>query len=402
MSHLETESNSIKVPSYAWVILAVAYITSVAAPVAQFKVPPIMPVLMEAFGLNLASAGMLMSVFAITGFILALPAGIILQKLGLKITGLIAMGSIVIGSLLGVIAGSSGLLLFSRVIEGIGMGLIAVVAPASIAMWFPPEKRGTPMGIWATWVPLGSVLMFLLAPTLTSAYGWQAAWWFSAVFGIVAFILVWVFLKAPPLPAETTETVSSEEEPFNMGKALANRDIWLLGALFGLFNMATISISTYYPTFLTEVRGYTMASASTTASTSMIVLLFSAPLAGILSDKLGSRKMFFTWPFLIIAILFLLPFTIQGSAIPLWLGFLGAFAGIIPAATFSAAPEIMKKPELSGLGMAVVTLGQNLGMFIGPLIFAAFQASSGWAGAGYWMIPFLLLGFLIGWLIKVR
>lgn len=404
MDQKEFKNKSLQVPSYAWVILAVSFIASVAAPLAQFKVPPIMPVLMEAFSLNLSSAGMLMSVFAITGLILALPAGMIMQKLGLKFTGLIAMSSIISGSILGAISSSSETLLFSRVIEGIGMGLIAVVAPASIAMWFPSEKRGVPMGIWATWVPLGSVLMYLIAPAITTAFDWRITWWFSAIFGVAAFILVWLFLKPPPMPLELNNIPeeSSNQKSFSMKKALSNRDIWLLAFLFGLFNLGTISINTYYPTFLTEVRQYSIGSAATISSITMVVVLFSAPLAGFLSDKIGSRKIFLTWPFLVIAVMYLFPFTIEGITIPVWLGFMGVIGGMIPTATFSSAPEIMKKPELSGLGMSMVTMGQNLGMFTGPIIFAAFQASYGWSIAGWLLIPFLLLGFMIGWLIKVR
>lgn len=404
MSQQNFKENDMPVPSYAWVILAVAFFASVTAPLAQFKVPPIMPVLMETFKLNLSSAGMLMSVFAITGFVLALPAGMIMQKLGLKVTGLIAMGSIILGSILGAIAHSSEILLLSRVIEGIGMGLIAVVAPASIAMWFPLEKRGVPMGIWATWVPLGSVIMFLVAPAITSTYGWTTVWWFSAIFGAIAFVLVWLFLKPP---SKNFQSHNNLKEPIKnqaipLGQALMNRDIWLLGLLFGLFNLGTIAISTYYPTFLTDVRSYSMASASTTSSITMIMVLFSAPLAGWLSDKIGSRKKLFTWPFLIVAVMFLLPFTLEGIGIPAWLALMGMLAGMIPTATFSAAPEIMKKPELSGIGMAVVTLGQNLGMFVGPIIFAAIQETAGWSIAGYSMIPFLIIGFILGFFIRVR
>ena len=93
MSQEHIEKKVVQVPDYAWVILAGSFIASVAAPLNQFKVSPVMPVLMEAFNLTLTSAGMLMSVFAITGFILALPGGLILQRLGLKITGLIAIRS---------------------------------------------------------------------------------------------------------------------------------------------------------------------------------------------------------------------------------------------------------------------------------------------------------------------
>jgi len=63
------------VDPYAWVILAVVMLAGVSAPLNQFKVPPVMPVLMERFQLDLSAAGMLMSIFAITGLALALPAG---------------------------------------------------------------------------------------------------------------------------------------------------------------------------------------------------------------------------------------------------------------------------------------------------------------------------------------
>lgn len=392
------------VPAYAWVILLVSFIASVAAPLNQFKVSPVMSILIEAFQLSMASAGLLMSVFAITGFILALPAGMILQKLGLKVTGLIAMGCLVVGSVIGAVSTSAGLLLGSRVIEGVGMGLIAVVAPASIAMWFPPAKQGTPMGIWATWVPIGSVLMFVLAPALATGFGWQSIWWFGAGFALLAFVLVLIFMRMPPhlAAAKPEEGGPPPGEAPSMKKALANRSIWFLAAAFGFFNMGLIAISTFYPTFLETVRGFSMSNASLTTSVSMFVVIFSAPLAGILSDKIGSRKVLFTWPFLVVALMMLFPFSVQGALITLWMGLLGVIAGAIPTATFSAAPEIMGKPELAGIGMAVVSFGQNLGMFLGPTLFGAVVDSAGWTTAGYVLIPVLLLGLVAGWMVKVR
>lgn len=392
------------VPAYAWTILVVAFIASVAAPLTQFKVSPIMPVLMDAFGLNMASAGMLMSVFAITGFILAFPAGLILQRLGLKVTGLIAMASLIIGSIVGAFSTSSGLMMTSRLIEGVGMGLIAVVGPAAIAMWFPAEARGTPMGIWATWVPVGSVLMYILAPFLATRFGWQSVWWFSAAFSLLAFVLVWIFMKMPPAMSEAGPEGGGPPsgEAVNMKKALSNPSIWFLAASFGLFNLALIAVSTFYPTFLSTVREYSMSSASFATSIIMIVVIFSAPLAGIVSDKIGSRKVMITWLFLLVGVMFLFPFTVTGGLITVWLALLGLVAGAIPTATFASAPEIMGKPQLVGLGMAAVSFGQNLGMFIGPTLFGALVASSGWAVAGYAMIPVLLLGFVAGWLVKVR
>lgn len=404
MGQQQIKTQELEVASYAWIILAVSFIASVAAPLNQFKVSPVMPVLMEAFNLNLTNAGMLMSVFAITGFVLALPGGLILQRLGLRITGLIAMGCLALGSIVGAIAPSAGILLSSRVIEGVGMGLIAVMAPASIAMWFPREKQGTPMGLWATWVPVGSLIMFLTAPALNNVFGWQSIWWFSAAFALLAFVLVWFFMKMPPAAAalEHSGEITSPKEIPDTKKALANRHIWFLAASFGFFNMALISMSTFYPTFLSTVHSYSMATAAFITSITMIVVIFAAPLAGIFSDKIGSRKALITWPFIILAIMMLFPYTINGAWIIVWTAAMGLIAGAIPTATFAAAPEIMIKPEYAGMGMAVLTLGQNLGMFLGPLLFGAIVESAGWATAGYWMIPILGLGLFSGWLVKVR
>ncbi|MCB0228545.1 MAG: hypothetical protein KDH90_05345, partial [Anaerolineae bacterium] len=104
MSAFEAETakpstRSVPIQRYAWVVLGVVYLASVAAPLIQNKVPPIMPVIMEAFQINLGQAGLLMSVFAITGFLLALPAGILLQRWHFKATGLVALGFLVLGSL---------------------------------------------------------------------------------------------------------------------------------------------------------------------------------------------------------------------------------------------------------------------------------------------------------------
>lgn len=56
------------------------------------------------------------------------------------------------------------------------------------------------------------------------------------------------------------------------------------------------------------MRGYSLSEAALIASISTMVVLFSAPVAGILSDRIGSRRLVFSLPFLAIAVLFLLPF----------------------------------------------------------------------------------------------
>lgn len=398
-----SDKSDVKSPAtvlpYAWVILVVVYLASIAAPLNQTKVPPLMPVLMDAFQLELGQAGWLMSVFALTGLILALPAGVFLPRIGPKTLGLIATGCLALGAALGALSTGAGLFLASRLIEGVGMGLIAVVAPAAIALWFPSANQGGPMGIWATWVPVGSVSMYVLAPVIGAVAGWQAVWWFAAGFALLAMILYGLLMRLPPWLADAGHGTSTAP-PLN--KVLANKAIWLLGLEFGCFNLVFISLATFYPTYLSEVRGYSLAQASLIASLSTPVILVSAPLAGWVSDRIGSRRLLFSIPFIFIAILMLFPFRLVGWQIFVFMAALGLVSGSVPTATFAAAPEIVGRPDLAGLGLAVVMVGQNLGMFVGPILFGNLVEGLGWAVAGYWLIPVCMLGFLAAWRVKVR
>jgi MFS family permease len=384
---------------YAWVILWVVYFASVAAPLNQFKVPPIMPVLIQTYQIDLAQAGALMSVIALVGLVLALPAGIILQRWGPRLTGLVALGCIAAGSAMGALTHTYGALMISRVIEGMGIGLISVVAPATIAMWFPADRQGGPMGIWATWVPVGTVVMYILAPMLVTRQGLPSVWWFGAGYALVMFLLLAVFIRRPP-SQQPSQALAAE--PLDLRRALANRDIWLLALEFACFNLALVSLGTYYPTFLNEVRGYALGQAAFLASIGTMIILVSAPLAGWISDRIGSRRLVFSLPFLAVAVLLIFPFRVSGWLIIAVMIAQGLIAGAVPTATFAAAPEVMRKPQWAGLGLAVILIGQNLGQLIGPLLFGGLVNSVGWVAAGNLLIAVCLVGFVSAWMVKIR
>jgi MFS family permease len=400
----EPRGGGVRAPRYAWVILLVVFLASVAAPLNQAKVPPLMPVLRETFALDLGQAGLLMSVFSLTGLILALPAGLIMQRLGPKATGLIALGCLVVGAAMGALSPTAGLLLASRVIEGVGMGLITVIAPAIIALWFPREVQGTPMGIWATWVPVGNVTMFNLAPLLGTAFGWQSVWWLGAGFALFTLVLFGWLMRMPTGDEAASDAPHGADDvmPATLGSALRNPHIWLLALSFGSFNVVFIAFPTFFPTYLSEAYSYSLPQAAFITSLTTLVVLGSAPLGGWLSDRIGSRKWLIVIPSAIVAVMFLLPFRIAGWQLYVFTILLGLIAGPVPTASFAAVPEVMERPQMTGFGMAVLAVGQNLGMVIGPVMFGAIVERAGWLVAGYWLIPFCLLALVAALLARMR
>ncbi len=388
-------------PSRAWLILVVLLLFSVSAPLNQFKVPPIMPLLMDALGLSMGRAGLLMSVYAVTGLLLALPSGFILQRVGSRITGLLAGGSLVVGAALGALSRNTGVLLASRVIEGIGTSFMAVLAPAIIARWFARDDRGTAMGIWAAWVPVGTAAMLILAPSVGGAWGWRAVWWLGAGYALAVTGLYLLGVgTGRSAPAAAPEARSAPA--VGAAEVLRNRDIWLLAAAFGAFNAAVIGASTYLPTFLTDERGLTLAQASLLSSVPTLITIFSAPGGGLVSDRIGSRKTPFLVGFALALLLLPLPAALGLSGLFVLVVVQGIVFGLIPTNIFAAAVEAAGDEEQSGLAMAMIMVGQNGGMLLGPAVFGGFVEGVGWAGAFASLSVMAALGLATGWLARVR
>lgn len=142
------------------------------------------------------------------------------------------------------------------------------------------------------------------------------------------FIFGSLVRQRPPLQEDLPPTQESGE----MKKALANRDIWLLALSFACFTLAMVSIGTYYPTYLNVMRGFTLGRAALISSIATLMILLSAPMAGWFSDRIGSRRLIFSFPFLVVGFLLLFPFRLTGWQIIVLILVQGLVGGVIPTA----------------------------------------------------------------------
>ena len=389
-------------PAAAWLILAVLLLFSVAAPLNQFKVPPILPILMEALDLSVSRAGLLMSVYSLTGLILALPSGLIYQKVGPRATGLLAGGSIVLGAALGALSTSTGTLLASRVIEGIGTGFMAVLAPAIIAQWFATRQRGTAMGIWAIWVPIGSATMVFLAPALAQGAGWRAVWWLGAGYALLVTLL---YLALVP-PAATVRSIQAIPAPagstVTSSQVLRDHNLWLLAAAFAAHCASATGGSTYLSTFLTSQRGLSLTQAALISSVGTLIGLFSSPAGGVLSDRIGSRKKPFVFGLACSVVLLPLVGFVDVAGVIVLMVLQGLMFGMVATNILAAAVEAAGDERQGGAAMAVIMVGQNAGMLLGPVIFGALVEGPGWPLAYVSLAVLAASGVLAAWLAKVR
>jgi predicted MFS family arabinose efflux permease len=385
----------------AWLVMVVVYVASIAVAANRFKVPPVLPTLMDELQVDMVTGGWLMSLSSLAGIILAIPAAFVLTRTGLKLTGLIAMTCAVVGGVLVAMATGASMMLLGRAIEGVSVSLMVVLSPTAISLWFPPRERGIPMGIWATWVPVGNVLMFNLAHPLMNALGWRAVWWFGLLLSAVAFVLVALVLSSPP-QAESGESgaiVPSRE----FGRMLLNPTAWLLALSFALFGFGILGYNTWAPTYLIETLQIQPDVASFYASVMFLAAIPANIFAGWLLNRLKDRYRLLPLAFLATAILFFWSFRLGSESVVVpYMIALGLASNFVPTTTFTLAPETMPNVQLASLGLGIVIAGTNVGSLAGPPALGAVVSSAGWTAGSTFLLIAMTVGTIVSWYVAKR
>ncbi|HHV63616.1 MAG TPA: MFS transporter [Peptococcaceae bacterium] len=368
-----------------WLILFAIYLASIFVVMAEYKVPPVIPNLISELNLSMVAAGLSMSIFCFTAIVLAFPSAVILQKFGAKITGLAAIGFTALGSLLGLGATNFNLFLVSRIIEGIGMGLMAVLAPAVIALVFPREKRGLPMGIWASWFPFGISLIFFLAPSIVNHFGRLGLWWFTVILGIIVMVIYGLII--PGLGKETSQDQNNELEKPSIAKAVRYPAIWLLGIAFFTFNINQLGYVNWGPTYLIQTLQFDPGTANYYFSIQNIISVVGTVIAGLIIGKLFryTQKMLLT-VLILLAVVYGFAFSLTQSIALFYLAILGFLTSFVATLVWTMTPDTMPSKTYTGIAMAMMIIFQNLGDLSGP-------PAIGWIvqNTGNWGLASILL-----------
>jgi MFS family permease len=115
----------------------------------------------------------------------------------------------------------------------------------------------------------------------------------------------------------------------------------------------------------------------------MISSMVTAPVAGVISDRIRSRRKLVLGAWVLAGLAVLIMFNAPPVLLIVSLALLGIAGGMMPVGIFTAATELGRKAEESGAYMSVVVFGQYAGMFFGPVFFSAAAGFAGWAAASF-------------------
>ena len=367
----------------AWIVALATIFAGIALALVQNKVAPCMTTLQGAFGIDMATAGWLSSLFSLVGIVMAIPASIVLNKLGPKKGGIIALACAVLGSLIGVMTTSIPVLMATRVIEGVGVGLISVIGPSIIAMWFPEAKRGLPMSIWAAYQMGAQAIMFFLGGVLTTNFGWQGMWWFGLAACIVALVFYVLCVKSPR-PEDSYADVESED--VSLAEGMKSPYAWIMSGVTMLFCIGCFGFVNWIATCWSQIFGMSEGDANMWVGYFSLGGVIAAVIVGALLNRIRNRKLFGAIALALFGIvsvwgmnmgnpMFLLPFVIIYPFVD----------ASFPCVLWTMTAQTVKKPELAGVALGVVSIGFNLGILLGPPIIGAVVDAAGWVVAS-WVI----------------
>ncbi|WP_202917999.1 MDR family MFS transporter [Streptomyces taklimakanensis] len=113
----------------------------------------------------------------------------------------LSLGMFVVGSLLAGFSQGAGLLIFSRVVQGIGAGGLTALAQVVMAAIVPPRRLGRYAGIFGAVFAVGTVIGPLVGGVMvdTSWLGWRWCFFIGVPFALLAILLLQRTLSLPTI-----------------------------------------------------------------------------------------------------------------------------------------------------------------------------------------------------------
>ena len=216
------------------------------------------PMIRSDLALGLDLAGLIVATFATLGAMTGIGAGLVVGRLGAARSLIGGMGVISLGNVIGASAPDQLVLLVARIIEGVGFLAVVVAIPSMLAQLVTREKRDFVMAAWSAYMPIGIMLMLLVAPLLPTI-GWRGFWLANALVTGSCAILLAIHAPTPAAPA----TARAGAARFFADALTIVRQPSCLVLAFAFFGYSCqiFSLAFALPLLLTSVHGVSLGAA---------------------------------------------------------------------------------------------------------------------------------------------
>ena len=371
----------------AWLVVAAGGVAALQVG----KLPPALPALQTALGLTLVQSGFLLSMVQLAGLTLAVFMGMLADGMGLKRSMVRGLLLLALASAVGGLVTSVPVLLMCRALEGLGLLLVALPAPALIRRLVPPQQLAGMLGVWGAYMPTGTALALLAGPLFIPAWGWSAWWWLFALVSLAMALWVWRAIPADPaLPVQAASGVMDR-----LRRTLGARGSWLVAMTFGLYSGQWLAVVGFLPSIY-AAAGVSGAWLGVLTALAAAVNMGGNMASGRLLQRGWAPRTTLWLGFGAMALGSTLAFAAITEGLP-WLRFAGVLlfsgvGGLVPGTLFSLAVRLAPGEQQVAATVGWVQQLSALGQFVGPPVAAALAARAG----GWQLTPLFTVGCCVG------
>jgi len=378
-------------------VMSTAYI-AVFSSVQGFKA--MLPLIREEFNISSAQAGLYSTFFYMSGVLLAVFTGKIVDTIGPR-KGLIG-GVIIIASLmfLHTLMPVFSMLLVLALLSGIGFSVVTPSINKGIIEMVDPSKRALSNGIVHAGGGIGGILGSSLLPLIGEHYGWRTALVFSAS---LAFLLALVLIKLFHPNGEKSESATKTTFKEDILVMVKNPLVWLMSLIGISAGLALGNMTIHYTLFLTGDLNFSPTLAGVALSTFMIGGILGNPTFGFINDKyLNSNRrgglfglgITISLVYMFLALI-VLPSDFSYIVILIVSFIFGVFAFAIMGLMFTTLGDIVGAKYM-GTGTGILLVFTRLSMVVGPPIIGHLADVS-----GNYQLSFIVISLSVFVLITV-
>jgi MFS family permease len=314
-----------------------------------------------------AVMGVLLSAFFWTYAVWQIPAGVLVDRFGVRGTYALAFTIWSLSSASIALSTGAGDIKISRLMLGFAEAVAPVASLAVIRASFPPRENGLPTSIYMTGQTLGPAIGSLLGTALIASFGWRVLF---AGTGLAALLWVPCWLAvAPQVENRKTSLLTG------WGAILLNPTLWTMAICVFFFSYYWYFVLTWVPAYLMSARGFSNVAMGRIFAVPFGFMALTNLLSGWLADRLLKKAVS---PFAVrfrfaagglvgaASILFLNVLPSNALAIPVLILSVCSF-GILSASFWTLAQNVAP-PEKVGRVIGFLNTISQVGGVAAPLI----------------------------------
>ena len=370
--------------------------------------------------------------------------GLILDKCGIRFTGLLATGMMLGGALVNyygvtlitpegyvdmpvtlfglipahmktqVLVASLGFGMF-----GVGCDITGITVSKIVTKWFTGYELASAMGIQVAMARLGTASAISLSPVIANAYGVSAPILAGAALLLMGFVMFVVYLimdkrmdrivaassdetsKSEPGDSKEKATGNTSDDDFtfkDIVRILRNPGFWLIALLCVLFYSSLRPFLKFASDLLVNKYGIDTVTAGWIVSILPYGTIVLTPLFGVVYDRLGRGSLLMLIGCLIVTcchVCLALPIMQHTWFASLMMLLYGVSFSLVPSAMWPSVPKIVPLKQL-GTAYSIIYFVQNIGLMLVPMlvgnVIGAHTDATGHVDFTIPMVVFALLG----------